>query len=129
VAGATDDELINRNALRFWEAVKRDDRETVASLVAYPVKARIPGSPEFERAVLSKQPDQALSTLNTREEFLAVYDKIFTPRYLAALALAIPRNMGANRHGIFLEVAGDPAGSGAFLMFNAEGKVVAFFNI
>lgn len=33
IAGAQDDELIHRNARRFWEAVKRDDKRTVASLI------------------------------------------------------------------------------------------------
>jgi hypothetical protein len=129
LAGAKDDEVVNQNALRFWRAMMSDDRKTVATLVAYPVKARIPGSTEFKNALQSKSPDDAFSTLSTPEEFLAVYDKVFSPRYRAGLALSLPRNMGANAHGIFLEVASGAEGAGAFLMFNAEGKVVAFFNI
>ena len=128
LAGVEDDEVVNQSALKLWRAVMDDDRKAVAALVAYPVKARVPGSTEFRNAILSKSPE-GFSTLNTPEDFLAVYDKVFSPRYRAALALSRPHNMCANKSGVYLSVASGTGGSGAFLMFNAEGKVTAFFNI
>ena len=35
--GASDDDVINQGAQRFWNAVKRGDRKAVASVIEYPI--------------------------------------------------------------------------------------------
>jgi hypothetical protein len=43
VVGASDDELIHRNVRRFATAVAAGDRQTVASLVTYPLQCSLSG--------------------------------------------------------------------------------------
>lgn len=104
-AGADDDELIHRNAHRFWDAVKRGDRKAVAALVAYPIKVRLPAGTK---------------RLRGPADLLANYDAIFSPRYREAIANAMPRNMFVRDQGIML-------GSGE-AWFGPDGKVIALNN-
>lgn len=106
IAGAADDELVHRNALRFWNAVAAGDRQTVASLVAYPIRASVGGKPR---------------SLRNRGELLAHYDEIFSKAFREAIAGALPRNMFARDQGIML-------GSGE-VWFNSKGKAFALNNV
>lgn len=105
IAGAASDELVHRNVLNFWHAVASGNRQTVASLVAYPVRASINRKPR---------------TLRSRRELLAHYDEIFSQPFRDAIAAALPRNMFARDQGIML-------GNGE-VWFNAAGKVFALNN-
>ena len=105
IAGAQDDSLIHRNALRFWQAVAAGDKSTVASLIDYPIKVHIAGTSK---------------TIRTSLELLSRYDAIFSPAYRKAISEAMPRNMLARNQGIML-------GRGE-VWFGADGRVVALNN-
>jgi hypothetical protein len=87
IAGAKDDGLVHRNALRFWKAVNQGDKASVASLIDYPTQVRVAGK---------------LTTIHNAAELLKEYDVIFTPAYRNAIEAALPRNMFANDRGITL---------------------------
>lgn len=101
-AGADDDELIHRNARRFWNYVKQGDKAGVASLVAYPVKVNLPSG---------------MKRLRNSSELIANYDAIFSPRYREAVSKALPRNMFVRDQGIML-------GNGE-VWFGPDGKVIS----
>jgi hypothetical protein len=103
--GVRDDEVVHRGAARFWRAVQADDRATVAAQLRYPVTVLLDG-----RSLRLQNPPQ----------LLARYDAIFTPRFRAAIAAGLPRNMFVRDEGAML-------GSGA-VWFGADGKVVALNN-
>jgi hypothetical protein len=105
VAGARDDTLIHQNALRFWQAIVKGDKATVASLIDYPIKVQVAGTARSVRS---------------RQELISQYDAIFSPAYRKAVADAIPRNMFARDQGIML-------GSGE-AWFDSNGRVIALNN-
>src|SRR5262249_41988494 len=76
VAGAENDELVHQNVRKFWEAVKRSDKNTVASLIDYPIKVQI---------------SRTTKTLRSPDELIANYDRIFSPAYRDVIAKALPR--------------------------------------
>ncbi|HPU80622.1 hypothetical protein [Accumulibacter sp.] len=102
VAGATDDERVHRQALRFWHAVKRADKPTVAALLAYPLNVVVAGSRK---------------RINDAKELIGNYDAIFSPQMRAAIGNALPRNMFVRDQGIML-------GNGE-VWFGADGRVIA----
>jgi hypothetical protein len=104
-AGAQDDELVHRNALRFWDAVKRGNKNVVAASVVFPIKVQIAGGRK---------------TIGNAAQLLVHYDAVFTPSFRAAIAQAMPRNMFVRDQGIML-------GNGS-VWFNPEGKVIALNN-
>ncbi len=106
VAGADNDDLVHRNAVAFWVAVKKGDRKAVAALAVYPVKAQLKG----------KQ-----VTLASAEELLEHYKAIFTPQYRAAILDTVPHNMNASWEGIMLGKKGE-------VWLNREGRPTAFNN-
>ena len=123
VAGAADDGPVHENAWRFWDALRRHDLHAVAAQVAYPLKVRRIG------AKTAPSRDEFLQVTNS-EELVKNFDLIFWQPYLTIVTSGLPRDMNANEHGIFLEVVSDgyENGAGAFLVFNATGKVAALFN-
>jgi len=123
VAGAADDAPVHENAWRFWDALRRGDAQGVAAQIAYPLKVRSIG------AKTSGSLDKYLEVA-TPEELVKDFDQIFWQPYRTILARGLPRDMSANAHGIFLEVVSDgyEDGAGAFLMFNAQGRVAVLFN-
>lgn len=100
-AGASDDELIHRNAYRFWNYVKQGNKKGVASLVAYPIDVSLPAGNK---------------RLSGPADLIANYDAIFTPEYREAIASALPRNMFVRDQGIML-------GRGV-VWFGPDGKVI-----
>ena len=102
VAGANDDETINRAAERFRKAVMDGDKETVASLIRYPITVYV---------------DQREMKIENREQMTANYDAIFTPGYRTAIENSIPRDMFARYDGIMLGERGE-------VWFDENGRVV-----
>lgn len=100
-----DDEKIHRSAFKFWDAVKRGDKKTVAAQIVYPIKVQVSGN---------------VKRLRNSAELIANYDAIFSPQYREEIVNAIPRNMFVNYQGIML-------GSGQ-VWFNPDGKVIALNN-
>jgi len=105
VAGAADDKLIDRTAQRFWEAVKRGDKQTVASLVKYPI------------TIYTKK---GYKKIRNAGSLIRNYDVIFTPDYVDAISKAIPKNMFVRDQGIML-------GAGE-VWFGPDGKVITLNN-
>lgn len=105
IAGAKDDELIHRNALRFQKAVAAGDKATVAALIQYPIRAHAAGAPKI---------------FHSAQELLAQFDAVFTPAYRKAIADALPRNMFANDRGVMM-------GGGA-VWFGADGRITVLNN-
>ena len=101
-AGASDDALVHRNAQRFWEAVKRDDRKGVAATIAYPLRVNLAAG--------------KARRYRNASALLADYDTLFTPRLRESIANAMPRNMFVRDQGIML-------GSGE-VWFGPDGKVI-----
>ena len=123
IAGVADDETVNRSATLFWLAVTHGDRQTVASLVAYPLDARRLGDGT------THGPD-AYFEVKSPEELLSNYDAIFSAAYVKLLSRGLPRDMSANEHGMALDVMSDlppnyggEFGAAAYAIFNSEGKV------
>ena len=107
VAGANDDEAINRAAERFRKAVTDGDKETVASMIRYPITVYI---------------DQKETKIENREQMTANYNAIFTPGYRKAIDNSIPRDTFARYDGIMLGDRGE-------VWFDGNGRVVALNNL
>lgn len=105
VAGAEDDNSVNRNVYRFWNAVRQGDKKTVASLVTYPIQVKVAG--------------QAKQMLGP-DVLIAHYDEIFSAKYREVISNASPVNLFVNGQGIML-------GNGE-VWFDAKGKVIALNN-
>jgi len=99
--GTRDDEVVHRNARRFWEAVARNDAAAVASTIRYPIKVTVSGK---------------VVTLRGPKDLTANYAAIFTPAYRESIARALPRNMFVRDQGIML-------GSGQ-VWFGNDGRVI-----
>jgi hypothetical protein len=105
IAGAQDDALINRNAQRFTEAVKKGDKPAVAALIDYPINVKLAG---------------AAKSIRNSQELISQYDALFTPAYRSRIADGIPRNMFVRDQGIML--------GGGEVWFGPNGKVKALNN-
>lgn len=101
VAGAADDGQVERHAERFWKAVLRGDKTTVASLVRYPITIHTA---------------QGHRKMHNAEALVRNYDRVFTPRYTEAIAKAIPKYMFVRDEGVML-------GTGE-VWFGADGRVI-----
>ena len=96
---------MHRGAARFWRAVKAGDRATVAGQLRYPAVVSVDGKPR---------------RLKNQKDMLAVYDAVFTPKFVAAILDSTPRHMFVRDEGAML-------GSG-WVWFGADGKVTALNN-
>lgn len=101
-AGAADDGLIDRNAQRFWEAVRRGDKAAVAGLIRYPL-----------RVLSGKQ----TITLRSAADFIKQYEAVMTPSTREAILSDIPRYMFVRDQGIML--------ANGMVWFGADGKVIS----
>lgn len=104
-AGASDDNLIHKSAYRFWDAVKRGNREIVAESIQYPITLQIPN---------------VKKVIRNSTQLIANYDDIFSSQYRDAILSGVPHNMFVNYQGIML-------GDGK-VWFGADGKVIALNN-
>lgn len=100
-AGADDDNVVHRNAYRFWNAVRLNDKKAVAATIAYPISVHLP---------------TGRKRLRNPTELIANYDNIFSPKYREAIANALPRNMFVRDQGVML-------GRGE-VWFGPDGKVI-----
>lgn len=105
IAGVKDDQIIDKAAQELLSAVAREDKESVAQMMEYPIVAVIDG----ERKEVMNQ-----------DEFLLNYEKIFTDEFKVILADTRPHHLDAKWEGVML-------GSGD-IWFNAEGKVFVINN-
>jgi hypothetical protein len=103
--GVRDDEVVHRGAARFWRGVKAGDRAAVAAQLRYPAAVSVDGKPR---------------RLHAPKDLLAVYDKVFTKDFVAAILDSTPRYMFVRDEGAML-------GSG-WVWFGADGKVTALNN-
>src|SRR6266508_2797517 len=105
MAGAKDDQIIDEAAQELLSAVAKEDKESVAQMMAYTIVAVIDG----ERKVVMNQ-----------DEFLLNYEKIFTKEFKSILADTRPHHLDAVWGGIML-------GSGD-IWLNADGMVFVINN-
>ena len=105
VAGAADDAAVERNVQGFCAAVDKGDRKAVAGDLAFPVMFSLQGK---------------RSSARNEQEFLADYDRIFTPGFVERIRNSIPHNMFANSQGIMI-------GDGA-VWFDEKGRAKALNN-
>lgn len=103
--GVRDDEVVHRGAARFWRGVKAGDRAAVAAQLRYPAAVTLDGRPR---------------RLKGPKDLLAVYDKVFTKDFVAAILDSTPRYMFVRDEGAML-------GNG-WVWFGADGKVTALNN-
>jgi hypothetical protein len=103
--GALDDEVINRSAQQFWNAVKRGDRKTVAAAMEYPIA--VGGGTKCK------------ATIHNEHELLKNYDRLILP-LRDAIVSDIPRDMWVHSGLVML--------AGGNVWFGADGKV-AVLNI
>ncbi len=107
VANVEDDEVVNRSAMAFRRAVIAHEPEKVADLARFPLRARVRvGGEEI--------------SIKSRAEFLANYDAIFYPEYVALIRADIPRVMMATSQGV--------AFTHGIVWFDAEGRLVTLNN-
>ena len=104
-AGVDNDALIDSNALRFWAAIKNNDKPAVAAQINYPINVSVSGH---------------LKKINGVNDLLSNYDAIFTARFREAILKAAPKNMFVNAQGIML-------GNGE-VWFGQNGKVITLNN-
>jgi hypothetical protein len=104
-AGDNRDALIERNAQAFFSAVMRDDKATVAGLIAYPLTFNLLGR---------------RMSVKGRAAFLRYYDAIFTKEFVAKITAGIPHHMFSNSEGAMI--------SGGAVWFDHTGRAQAFNN-
>lgn len=96
--------LVHQRALQFQRAVKAGDKNTVAGLIAYPLKVN-----------LGKR-----TTIAGAAELVRQYDHIFMPALKAKIAGGIARNMSQHNGNLML-------GNGE-VWFQHDGKVISLNN-
>ncbi len=105
VAGATSDDLVEKNARAFYDAVMAGNPTVAVKYVSFPATFFQSGK---------------RVSIGNSAEFLKDYDQIFTAAFMAQIAKGIPHHMFANAQGIMLA-------DGA-VWFDAEGKAKHFNN-
>jgi len=105
-AGVEDAKSFERSVQKFRNAVIGNDRKTVASMIKYPVFARLN----------NKQQE-----IHNAKELLANYETIFSKKYTKLIKQAVPHNMFARYDGVML-------GSSGEVWFDATGKVETLNN-
>ncbi len=97
-AGATDDFAVEKQVQKFWHGLVNGKRNDVADSCEFPVRI---GS----------------VTVKSKAELLRKYDKLFTPKTIAAIKKTVPHAMFARDQGVML-------GDGE-AWFNDKGKLFA----
>jgi hypothetical protein len=100
-AGASDSHLVEENARRFWEGVKRGDKTSVAQQIRYPIKVTM---------------GKRLTTLRSAADFEKHYDTLITHRTREAILDDIPRYMFVREEGVML--------ANGIVWFGPDGKVI-----
>ena len=99
--GASDSHLVEENARRFWEGVKRGGKTAVAQQIRYPIKVTM---------------GKRLTTLRSAADFVKQYDTLITPRTREAILDDIPRYMFVRDEGVML--------ANGIVWFGPDGKVI-----
>jgi hypothetical protein len=102
-------ESIEKSAIAFRRGVVSGDKKTVAHAIQYPITVYLDGEREHQKKI------------KTSADFLAVYDRIFLPRYVKKITEDVPLLMFSNSQGIML-------GDGD-VWFDFKGKVIALNSI
>lgn len=84
-AGFDDDKALEMFVEKLQEYIKNDDREKVAALITYPISVKVDGNRQ---------------SINTKEELIKNYDKVFHPEYKNAIAKAFTKYMFCNSKGV-----------------------------
>lgn len=105
-AGVDNDDLIHRQATRFWEAVRREDKKTAAVQIKYPIKISLNG--------------KDLLIANAKA-FIQHYDDIITPATRKAILDDIPRYMFVRSEGIML--------ANGIVWLGADGRVISLASL
>lgn len=87
VAGFDDDKIVETFVSKFKEAVIKKDKETVASMILYPIKATFK-----DRAVI----------IHSEKEFLKLYDDVFDKELYNKIVKADTNNMWSNYQGVMI---------------------------
>jgi hypothetical protein len=104
-AGVTNDEVVNKAATVFRDAVAHDQRDAVAKMIVYPIETSVNG----------KQ-----TKIVNAQALLAHYDGIFAPKFRATIAADFTRLMFARDQGVMM--------GGGEVWFNPTGKIIALNN-
>ena len=104
--GASDSHLVEENARRFWEGVKRGDKTAVAQQIRYPIKVTM---------------GKRLTTLRSAADFVKQYDTLITPRTREAILDDIPRYMFVRDEGVML--------ANGIVWFGPDGKVITLMSL
>jgi hypothetical protein len=104
-AAARDDESINQAAQSFLQAVADGDKEGVADLLEKPMTVNL---------------SDISIEIENQQDFLNIYDRIFTDDFKKLLSTAMPKHMFSRWSGIML-LDGQ-------VWFNGEGKITSLSN-
>jgi hypothetical protein len=105
VAGAKNDEIVEKNAQGFYDAILAGKAEIAASYVSYPCSYFSGG----KRKIIQSPAD-----------FLKLYPQIFTTIYVSEIAKGTPHHMFANDQGIMI--------ADGKVWFDANGKAIHLNN-
>jgi hypothetical protein len=105
VAGARNDEAVEKNVQAFYNAIAAGNPEEAARYVSFPCSYFVSGKRKM---------------IQNSAEFLKLYAQIFVPKYVSGIAKGTPHNMFANDQGIML--------ADGRVWFDADGKAVHLNN-
>jgi hypothetical protein len=104
-AGVTDDEIVNKAARAFRDAVARNRRESVAKMIVFPIQASV---------------NRKRMKIANAQALIAHYNGVFTPAFRATISADFTRLMFARDQGVMM--------GGGEVWFNPDGKVIAINN-
>lgn len=87
VAGASNDQIVEENALAFYSAILANDSEKAARFISYPATFFANGKQEV---------------ITNPSDFLRGYSQLFTPNFVAEIEAGVPHHMFENAQGIMI---------------------------
>lgn len=104
VAGIDDPAAFHTFFVKLQQAVAKNDKKAVASMISYPLKVNTNGK---------------TYTFQTPARFIAKYDSIMTPKVKRTLGYAIEEDLFANWQGVMV-------GSGQLWISQFDGKIAVY---
>jgi hypothetical protein len=104
-AGVSNDEVVNKAATAFHDAVMQGRKDAVAKMIRYPIETKVNGK---------------RTRIANVQMLIAHYDGIFTPAFRSTIAGDFARLMFARDQGVMM--------GGGEVWFDASGKVIALNN-
>ncbi len=104
VAGIDDPAAFHTFFVKLQQAVAKNDKKAVASMIGYPLKVNTNGK---------------TYTFQTPARFIAKYDSIMTPEVKRTLGYAIEEDLFANWQGVMV-------GSGQLWIGQFDGKIAVY---